>query len=309
MKRLRPWLPPAIALLWLGALELACDQPGDGAALWFGVVALTLALALETVMLWVRGAARAQKIALCVAGAVVVPVAILDVTIYSLVQREPELRTDSDAAAALPNGGSAEAVCPGCTILWHDEHTWLLGQARTEWFTCVYGIREFDPSGSQQSLMPDDFPAYAHLVDPKYVDDGLALGKFLSWQYPRRRFVLIQFEEGSPAPHIETAVETNRVPDSIYTVAPYFGGPAYEWENRFTYYRRLLQFTLGSSPHCRTDLEDDPYFALARGQRAQAEARFASLPADRRAFLERKLAAPASPPSQKPDDDLDQPPL
>jgi hypothetical protein len=66
---------------------------------------------------------------------------------------------------------------------------------------------------------------------------------------------------------------------------------------------------LGRSPHCRTDLENDPCFLLAKGQRAQAEARFASLPADRRAFLERKLTAPAPPPPPKPDDDLDPSPF
>jgi hypothetical protein len=115
--------------------------------------------------------------------------------------------------------------------------------------------------------MPPDFSVYAHLVDPRYEDDGLALGKFLSWQYPRRRFVLIQFEPGSSAPQIATAVETHLVPDSISTVAPYFTGPAYEWDNRMTDYRRLLQFLFVSSPHCRTDLENDPYFALVKGQR------------------------------------------
>jgi hypothetical protein len=104
---------------------------------------------------------------------------------------------------------------------------------------------------------------------------------------------LIAFEDGVSAPHVSTAVETNRVTEGIYTVTPYFSGPGYEWENRMTSYRRLLEFTLGSSPHCRADLQNDPYFALVKGQRADAEARLSTLPADRRAFLRRKLDAPA----------------
>jgi hypothetical protein len=127
MTRIRPWLPPAIALLWLGALELACYQPDAGVVLWFSVVLLTLALGIETAMLWVRGGTLPQKLALCVTGAVVVPVAVLDVTLYGLVNNESVIRTDSAMAAALRKGGSAEAVCPGCETLWHDERTWLLG--------------------------------------------------------------------------------------------------------------------------------------------------------------------------------------
>ena len=300
MKRIHPWLPPAIALLWLGALELACYQ--NGAALWFAFVALSIALVVETTMLWLRGGTGAQKVAICVAGAIVVPVAILDVAVYDVAHSDRSLATNENAARALPHGGAAEDVCAACKILWHDKRTWLLGQPRTDAFACLYGIRGFEP-GPVGSLVPADFSAYAHLVDPHYRDDGLAEGPFLSWQYPRQRFVLVHFDEEATRPDIATAVEDNRMgARGIYTVAPFFSGPAYEWSNRIESYRNLLQFLFGDSPNCRTDLQDDPYFEIVRGQRAKAELRLSSLPPDRREFLKRKLAAPPPSPS---DDDIE----
>jgi hypothetical protein len=209
MKKVRPWLPPVIALLWLGQLELACSPEG-GVLSWLSFAALTLALGIETVMLWVRREPVGPKAAIVLVGGAVLPVALLDFTLYSLVHNETSLRVDPAAAAFLRKGGTAGPVCSGCEVLWHDEHTWLLGQPRTEWYTCVYGIREFDPSEPGDRLMPPDFPAYERLVDPHLKDDGLALGRFLSWQYPRRRFALIAFEDGVSAPHVSTAVETNR---------------------------------------------------------------------------------------------------
>jgi len=305
MKAIRPWLPPVLALLWLGALEMACER-SQAATPWLVVVLLSVALGIETWMLWVRGGSRAQKIAIGVVGGVAVIVAALDVIAHNVGSSQRMLLTYDEAAAKLPAGGSADAVCAGCKTLWHDDRLWVLGQPREEWFTCLYGIPGFE-SSSDSELVPADFAAYARLVDPERSRDLPLQGVFLSWQYPRQRFVLVRFNSDatSDATRVEvtTALENSHMLErGIYTVEPFFKSPGYEWTNRLTSYGNLLRFAFGSSPHCRTDLVDDPYFLIGKGERKLAQERLASLPPDRRAFVERKLAAPPPPPPPKPDD-------
>ena len=97
MTKVRPWLPPVIALLWLGGLELACAEPSEG-ILWAGFVALSIALAIESWRLWWGGGSKAQKITLAVVGGAVVVVALLDTAVYSIARAQHSFITSDEAA-------------------------------------------------------------------------------------------------------------------------------------------------------------------------------------------------------------------
>jgi hypothetical protein len=305
MKKIHPWLPPVIAVLWLGGLELACDQHSE-TVLWLGFVALSIALVIETWKLWTRGGTKAQKLTLVAVGAVVV--ALLDTAVYNIARADHSLITNDEEAVRLPIGGSAEAVCPGCKVLWKGNDQWLLGQPRTDWLTCAYDI----DASNIISIVPADFEAYAHLVDPRFKGHQHGADNvFLTWQYPRQRFAIVEFSPDATRPRsvqVRLALEDNRAGKrGIYAVEPFFRSDHYDWHNRLRSYANLFRAIAGKSPHCRNDLQDDPYFLILRGDRARAQQSLASLPADRRDFLQRKLDAPPPPPKAPAADEPDEP--
>ena len=222
MTKIRPWLPPVIALLWVGGLELACAEHSQS-TLWAAFVALSIALAIESWKLWWGGGTKAQKITLAVVGGAAVVVALLDTAVYNIARAEHLFITNNEAAIKLPAGGSPEAVCPGCKVLWKDKGHWLLGQPRTESLTCAYGIN----TANTGWMVPADFAAYAHLVDPGIQSlKGSADDLFLTWQYPRQRFALVEFTPDATEPRsadVTLAVEDNRSGErGIYAVTPFF---------------------------------------------------------------------------------------
>ncbi len=305
MTKIRPWLPPVIALLWVGGLELACAEHSQSTP-WAAFAALSIALAIESWRLWWGGGTKAQKITLAVVGGAAAVVALLDTAVYNIAQADHLFITNNEAAITLPAGGSPEAVCPECKVLWKDKGHWLLGQPRTESLTCAYGIN----TANTGWMVPADFAAYAHLVDPGIQSlEGSADDLFLTWQYPRQRFALVDFTPDATEPRsadVTLAVEDNRSGErGIYAVRPFFQSDHYDWSNRLSSYANLFRAILGKSPYCRTDLQDDPYFLILRGDRAGAHQRLASLPADRREFLQRKLDAPPPTPKAPAADDAE----
>ena len=91
-----------------------------------GVAALSIALAIESWRLWWGGGTKAQKITLAVVGGAAAVVALLDTAVYNIAQADHLFITNNEAAITLPAGGSPEAVCPECKVLWKDKGHWLL---------------------------------------------------------------------------------------------------------------------------------------------------------------------------------------
>ena len=134
MTKIRPWLPPVIALLWVRDLGLACAEHSQSTPWGAAFDPRSIALAIEELEGSGGGAAerKCKRDHLAVVGGAGGVVAqLLDTAVYNIAQAEHLFITSNEAAINAAGGGSPEAVCPGCWVLWKDKGALAPRSART----------------------------------------------------------------------------------------------------------------------------------------------------------------------------------
>ena len=227
----------------------------------------------------------------------IIAVAVLDGLSYFLSSPTAASDFSPEEADRIRDDLSAGRGVPApYLLLRQDGDLYIVGKKRGPYkqYLGIRPSRVLDDFEVADKIVPHDFNEYAGLVDPSPEDYyKTRTHDFLSWQYPEYVFLITDLKVSfSAAAYIEDYAAG---PRGIYPIFPYLkefrqDGFIETLSDRYRTYGNIIRYWF-ETPHYRTDLVDDPYFLLLKGEKEAARKKASRLPAPRRAFILKKLKA------------------